>query len=222
MKAVIIIFAGTNREQDMAHALRLAGFTPEFMFAHETALPEDTKFVLLPGGFSYGDYLRTGAMAAVTPIMTAVKKFAQQGGYVMGVCNGFQILCEAGLLEGVLMHNHNGRFLCKTVDLAVENTHTAFTTSYHDNADINLPIAHGEGNYFADSDCLARLEQNQQIILRYKNNPNGSQNNIAGIINQAGNVLGMMPHPENHVDSFQGNQQGLGFFESIFNTLSCK
>lgn len=220
MKAVIIIFAGTNREQDMAHALRLAGFTPTFIFAHETALPADAKAVFLPGGFSHGDYLRTGAMAAVTPIMQAIKAFANQGGFIMGVCNGFQILCEAGLLPGVLMRNQQGHFICQITPLQMMQTDTVFTADYTKNQIIELPIAHGEGNYFADSETIESLEKKGLVILRYAKNPNGSQHDIAGICNESKNIIGMMPHPENHVDGFQSNQQGLGFFTSLFKKLS--
>lgn len=215
MKSAIIIFPGTNREQDMRHALNRAGIESEFVFCNQKDLPENIQLVVLAGGFSYGDYLRTGVMAANSNIMNAVKEFAHNGGLVLGVCNGFQILCEAGLLEGVLMRNTNGRFICKTVDLKIENNQTPFTNSYEKGQVINIPIAHGEGNYFADSETLKSLEDNGQIVLRYTDNPNGSQNNIAGIINKKGNVLGMMPHPENHVDDLQKNQEGLGVFLSL-------
>ena len=215
MKAAIVIFPGTNREQDMRHALELAGFETEFVFCSASALPDNIDLVVLPGGFSYGDYLRTGAMSAVTPIMDAVKTFAKKGGKVLGVCNGFQILCEVGLLPGVLMHNQNGRFICNVQGLRVENPINDFMTDYQDGQVIDIPIAHGEGNYYADEVTLARLEKEKRVILRYVNNPNGSQNDIAGIISEDGNVVGMMPHPENHVDKFQKNQDGLAFFVSL-------
>lgn len=219
MKAAIIIFPGTNREQDMRHALTLAGFETEFLFCRESTLPEGTDLVVLPGGFSYGDYLRTGAMSAVTPIMDAVKEFAKKGGKVLGVCNGFQILCEVGLLPGVLMHNQNGRFICNVQTLCIENANNDFMSDCQDGQNIDIPIAHGEGNYFADEVTLARLEKEKRVILRYAENPNGSQNDIAGIISEDGNVVGMMPHPENHVDSLQQNQDGLAFFTSLAKSL---
>ena len=218
MHAVIVIFAGTNRETDMQSALNAAGISSEFIFSHETQLPDKTDIVILPGGFSYGDYLRTGAMAAVTPIMSAVKQFAENGGKVLGICNGFQILCEAGLLPGVLMRNHHGQFICKSVGILVDNNTTYFTKNYQKNQMIHIPIAHGEGNYFASADTLQSLEDNHQIIMRYTDNPNGSQNNIAGIVNKTGNVAGMMPHPENHTDIFHTNQDGLGLFQSLKNS----
>jgi phosphoribosylformylglycinamidine synthase len=203
----------------MHHALTLAGFKVSYVFCNETDLPADTDLVVLAGGFSYGDYLRTGAIAAKTPIMPTLQDYANRGGYVMGVCNGFQILCEIGLLEGVLMHNQSGRFLCTTVDINIVHNNSIFTKNYQTNQNINIPIAHGEGNYFADEVTIARLEKNKQILFRYQNNPNGSLHNIAGITNKQGNVLGMMPHPENHVDRFQKNTDGLGIFASLMIAL---
>lgn len=216
MKAAIIIFPGTNREQDMQYALSLAGFQTEFIFCRAEKLPENIDLAVLPGGFSFGDYLRTGAMSANTPIMDDIKNFAAKGGLVLGICNGFQILCEAGLLPGILMRNKDGRFICKTTRLVVENSANSFMQDYHDGEIIRIPIAHGEGNYFADEVTLARLERHNRILLRYVRNPNGSQNDIAGILNDKGNVAGMMPHPENHVDLFQYNMHGLKLFKSIF------
>ncbi len=218
--AVILLFPGTNRETDMQYALTLAGFTTSYLFCNETELPHHTDLVALAGGFSYGDYLRSGAIAAHTPIIPALCDYANKGGKVIGVCNGFQILCEIGLLPGVLMHNQSGRFLCTTIDLSVEHNDTDFTNSYQKKQTIHIPIAHGEGNYFADDVTIARLEKNNQILFKYINNPNGSLNNIAGITNEAGNVLGMMPHPENHVDKFQKNTDGFGIFQSLYNGLS--
>lgn len=214
-KAVVLIFPGTNRETDMYHALTLAGFDVSYVLYNETALPENIALVALAGGFSYGDYLRTGAIAAKTPIIPALCDFATNGGKIIGVCNGFQILCEIGLLDGALLHNQSGRFLCTTIDLHITRNDTDFTNAYEKNQIINIPIAHGEGNYFADDVTIARLEKNNQIIFRYCHNPNGSKNDIAGIINPKGNILGMMPHPENHVDSLQKNTDGLGVFQSL-------
>lgn len=214
-KAAIIIFPGTNRETDMQHALQLCGFQVSFIFCDQSEIPADIDLVALPGGFSYGDYLRCGAMAANTAIIPSLKKFADQGGKVIGVCNGFQVLCEIGLLPGCLMHNQSGRFLCTTVNLQILSNKTIFTSHYADQQVINIPIAHGEGNYFADDVTLKRLEHQNQIIFKYTNNPNGSCADIAGIINPQGNVLGMMPHPENHVDSYHKNIDGLGIFQSL-------
>lgn len=214
-QAVILIFPGTNRETDMYHALTLGGYSVSYLFCSETNIPVGTDLVVLAGGFSYGDYLRTGAIAAQTPVITALRTFAETGGRIMGVCNGFQILCEIGLLDGVLMHNQSGRFLCTTVDIQIEHNNSIFTKNYANNTIIHIPIAHGEGNYYADEVTIARLEKNKQILFRYVNNPNGSAHNIAGITNKQGNVLGMMPHPENHVDRFQKNTDGLGIFQSL-------
>jgi phosphoribosylformylglycinamidine synthase subunit PurQ / glutaminase len=214
-KAVILLFPGTNRETDMFHALSLVGFNVSYIFCNETFIPKDTDLVALAGGFSYGDYLRTGAIAAHTPIIPALCDYANSGGRVIGVCNGFQILCEIGLLDGILMHNQSGRFLCTTLDINIVHNTSVFTKKYDTNQVIHIPIAHGEGNYFADDVTIARLEKNNQILFRYTNNPNGSVNNIAGITNTQGNVLGMMPHPENHVDRFQKNTDGLGIFQSL-------
>lgn len=219
MKAVIIVFPGTNREKDMHHALTLAGFDASYVFCSETDLPDGTDLVALAGGFSYGDYLRTGAMSARTPITDAIKHYADKGGKILGVCNGFQILCEMGLLDGVLMRNKNGRFLCTTLDIKVANNNTVFTSDYKKDEIIHIPIAHGEGNYYADENTLKVLEENNRIVFRYQDNPNGSLGDIAGIMNAQGNVLGMMPHPENHVDALQKNQDGLRLFSSIVQGL---
>jgi phosphoribosylformylglycinamidine synthase len=213
--AAILVFPGTNRETDIAYALSLVGFKITYVFCQENDLPHNLDLVVLAGGFSYGDYLRTGAIAANTPIIDALKEYVNKGGYVIGICNGFQILCEIGLLPGVLIHNQSGRFLCTTIDLKVTNNQSVFTRHYRINQTINLPIAHGEGNYFADEVTLARLEKNNQILFKYSNNPNGSSHDIAGIINETGNVLGMMPHPENHVDMYQKNTEGLEIFYSL-------
>lgn len=215
-KAVILVFPGTNRETDMHYALSLAGFDTSYIFSNATTLPTDIDLVALAGGFSYGDYLRSGAIAARTPIIRALCDYADAGGKVIGVCNGFQILCEIGLLPGALMHNQSGRFLCTTTDLMVTHNKSDFTKNYQPQQIINIPIAHGEGNYFADDVTIARLEKNNQILFRYQDNPNGSLHHIAGIINEQGNILGMMPHPENHVDKFQKNTDGLGIFQSLF------
>ncbi len=173
--------------------------------------------VLVPGGFSYGDYLRSGAIAKFAPIMTALKQFADNGGYVLGICNGFQILTEAGLLPGALQWNTSLEFICEPEPLKVVNNQTAFSNQYPEDQAITLPIAHGEGNYYADADTLAEIEANHQVVFRYAKNPNGSLNDIAGLTNKAGNVLGMMPHPERAVEALLGGTDGLGVFESLIN-----
>jgi len=225
MNSSVIVFPGINREQDMARALALVtGRAPAMVWHADTALPAGADLVVIPGGFSYGDYLRCGAIAARAPIMDAVRAFAAKGGLVLGVCNGFQILCEAGLLPGVLMRNTNLKFICKDVYLRVERADTPFTRGYNAGQVIRVPIAHGEGNYVADGETVARLEGEGRVIFRYvapdgtrdpKWNVNGSTNAIAGIINARGNVAGMMPHPENHVEAALGCTDGRGLFAGL-------
>jgi phosphoribosylformylglycinamidine synthase len=208
----------------MAHALELVtGRKPHMVWHAKTELP-DVDLVVVPGGFSYGDYLRCGAIAARSPVMAAVRQHVDSGRHVLGVCNGFQILTEAGLLPGVLMRNASLKFLCREVRLRVETADSAFTGAYEAGAVIRVPVAHGEGNYFADAETLARLEGEGRILFRYcdaagavtpEADPNGSVNHIAGIANDRGTVLGMMPHPENHVDPAQGCTDGRGLFESL-------
>ncbi len=224
MKSAVVVFPGINRERDMAHALKLAsGVTPHMVWHADTELP-DVDVVVVPGGFSYGDYLRCGAIAARAPIMDAVRRHADAGRYVLGVCNGFQILTEAGLLPGVLMRNASLKFVCKMVHLRVENADTAFSNAYRAGQVFRSPIAHGEGNYFAEPETLKRIEGEGRVVLRYCDaegsrspsaNPNGAINDIAGILNERGNLLGMMPHPENLVEPLQGGTDGLGLFQSL-------
>ena len=209
----------------MARALRLVSGRESVMVWHaETALPAGTDLVVVPGGFSYGDYLRCGAIAARAPVMQAVRRFAGSGGLVLGVCNGFQILCEAGLLPGVLMRNQALKFICRDVFLKVERSDSPFTRGYNAGQVVRVPIAHGEGNYVADSETLARLEGEGRVLFRYVSpegardpawNVNGASNAIAGIVNERGNVLGMMPHPENHVESQLGVTDGRGLFAGL-------
>ena len=225
MKAAVVVFPGINRERDMARALKLAsGHEPAMVWHAETALPKGTDLVVVPGGFSYGDYLRCGAIAARAPIMDAVRKYAAGGGLVLGVCNGFQILCEAGLLPGVLMRNARLKFICKDVHLRVERSDTPFTRGYNAGQVIRVPVAHGEGNYAADADTIARLEGEGRVAFRYVSpegaldprwNVNGAVNAIAGILSERGNVLGMMPHPENHVEAAIGPTDGRGLFAGL-------
>src|SRR5579863_5274571 len=230
MKSAVLVFPGINRERDMARALKLASGNETAMVWHaETSLPAGTDLVVVPGGFSYGDYLRCGAIAARAPVMDAVRDFAAQGGIVLGVCNGFQIACEAGLLPGVLMRNARLRFICRDVFLRVERSGTPFTRGYNAGQVIRVPVAHGEGNYVADPDTIARLEGDGRVVFRYTSpdgalapewNFNGATNAIAGIVNAQGNVLGMMPHPENHVEAALGSTDGRGLFQGLADHLS--
>jgi phosphoribosylformylglycinamidine synthase I len=230
MKSAVIVFPGINRERDMARTLRLvSGREPVMVWHADTALPAGTDLVVVPGGFSYGDYLRCGAIAARAPVMDAVRAFAAKGGLVLGVCNGFQILCEAGLLPGVLMRNAQLKFICKDVYLRVERSGTPFTRGYNAGQVIKVPVAHGEGNFVADAETIARIEGEGRVVFRYCGpdgfpssawNINGSTNAIAGIVNDRGNVLGMMPHPENHVEAAMGSTDGRGLFAGLAEHLS--
>src|SRR5450631_1175003 len=225
MKSAVLVFPGINRERDMARALKLAsGHEPSMVWHAETSLPAGTELVVIPGGFSYGDYLRCGAIAARSPIMDAVRSYASKGGLVLGVCNGFQILCESGLLPGVLMRNTALKFICKDVYLKVERSDSPFTRGYNAGQVIRVPVAHGEGNYVADAQTIARLEGEGRVLFRYVSpqgsldpawNLNGDTNAIAGIANESGNVLGMMPHPENHVETALGVTDGRGLFAGL-------
>ncbi len=225
MRASVILFPGSNREGDVARALHQAsGVQPTILRHDESELPAGTDLVVLPGGFAYGDYLRCGAIAARAPIMTAVRAHAARGGLALGVCNGFQILCEAGLLPGVLLRNADLRFICKMQHLRVENNRTRFSNVYAQGQVIKVAIAHGEGNYVADLDTLARLEGGGRVAFRYCDgegrvggpaNPNGSTNDIAGIYSEGFNVLGLMPHPENLIDPLVGGIDGRGLFNSL-------
>ena len=216
MKTVIIQFPGSNCDGDALHAARLTlDQGASFVWHADDGLPTGTDLVFLPGGFSYGDHLRSGAVAARSPIMRAVKAHAARGGYVLGVCNGFQVLTEAGLLPGALGRNSDLHFLCKPVHLRVENAQTAFTSVYSQDQSLALPIAHGEGNYYADAETLNRIEGEGQVVFRYLDNPNGSLHDIAGIVSERGNVLGMMPHPERAVEALLGSEDGRGLFASL-------
>jgi phosphoribosylformylglycinamidine synthase subunit PurQ / glutaminase len=229
MKSAVIVFPGSNRDRDAVRALRHAGAQVSIVWHAETALPASTDLVVLPGGFSYGDYLRCGAVAARAVVMDAVRAHAARGGLVIGVCNGFQILCESGLLPGVLMRNANLRFICHFQHLRVERADTAFTRAYRPGQAIKVCVAHGEGNYFADEETLRRLEDEGRIAFRYCDadgnvtadaNRNGSLNSIAGVYSEALNVLGLMPHPENLIDPLVGGTDGRGLFESVVRTLA--
>ena len=216
MKSAVIVFPGLNRDRDMIAALtKISGTPPVTVWQTDTEIP-DVDLIVIPGGFSYGDYLRCGAIAARSPIMDKVRERAARGVKVLGVCNGFQILIEAGLLPGALMRNMSLKFVCREVKLRVENTNTSFTRKYAPGQIIRCPVAHHDGNYFADAETIARLEGNGQIVFRYAegSNPNGAIADIAGIINERGNVLGLMPHPENLIEPAHGGIDGRALFES--------
>jgi phosphoribosylformylglycinamidine synthase I len=217
MKSAVVVFPGTNRERDMAIALeRVSGQRPAMLWHRDTALPAGLDLVVLPGGFSYGDYLRCGAMAAQSPIMAAIRAFAAGGGHVLGVCNGFQMLCEAGLLPGALLKNAALRFLAQDCTLSVERPDTVFTSGFAPGAVFRATMAHGDGNYFCDADTLARLEGERLVALRYVGaNLNGSINAIAGVLSPNLRVLGLMPHPENCVDPLVGGTDGLPLFSGL-------
>jgi phosphoribosylformylglycinamidine synthase len=224
MKAAVIVFPGSNREGDVVRALKRAGAHVEKVWHADTELPTGTDLAVLPGGFSYGDYLRCGAIAGRAAVMDAVRAHAARGGLVLGICNGFQILCESGLLPGVLVRNANLKFICHFQHLRVERADTAFTTAYREGQAIRVCVAHGEGNYFADEETLSRLEGEGRIAFRYCDpageittdaNRNGSLNAIAGIYSEKLNVLGLMPHPENLIDDLVGGTDGRALFESL-------
>jgi phosphoribosylformylglycinamidine synthase subunit PurQ / glutaminase len=224
MRAAVITFPGSNCDYDCYKAINdVLGEEAYFIWHRETDLG-DPDLIVLPGGFSYGDYLRAGAIARFSPVMESVARLAQEGRPVLGICNGFQILCEAGLLPGALVRNRDLRFLGRDIRIRVERTDTMYTRRYEDGQLLRLPLAHGEGNYVADQDTLRRLEDERRVVFRYVDgrgnatdaaNPNGSMNNIAGIMNEAGNVLGLMPHPERVVEGLLGGTDGLPLFESI-------
>jgi len=219
-RAAFVTFPGSNCDRDMAVALEaISGTAPIRVWHGDADLPERLDFIALPGGFSYGDYLRSGAMAAHSPIMRAVKDAALRGVPVLGVCNGFQVLTEAGLLPGALMRNVGQTFICRTVPLVVENAQSLFTAGYRQGQEIRIPVAHHDGNYFADDATLDRLEGEGRVAFRYRETCNGSRRDIAGILNEAGNVLGMMPHPERAIEDDHGGTDGRALFESAVGGL---
>jgi phosphoribosylformylglycinamidine synthase len=220
MKSAVIVFPASNCDRDAATALKdMTGKTPAMVWHQDSELPE-VDLVVLPGGFAYGDYLRCGAMAAQSQVMKAIKVHAEKGGAVLGICNGFQVLTEAGLLPGALMRNAGLKFVCKPVTLSVEETQSAFTRKYEKGQSVTFPVAHGEGNYYADGDTLDRLEGEGRVMFRYQDNPNGSARDIAGILNPKRNVLGLMPHPERMVDPMTGGTDGRALFQSLIEALS--
>ena len=221
MKTAVVTFPGSNCDRDMWVALRdVSGSEPVKVWHGDSDLPEGLDFIALPGGFSYGDYLRSGAMAANSPIMRSVVAAANHGVPVLGVCNGFQVLTEARLLPGALMRNAGQNFICRTVALSVENDQSLFTSGYSAGQEIRIPVAHHDGNYFADEATLDQLEGEGRVAFRYKENCNGSRRDIAGILNAAGNVLGMMPHPERAIERDHGGSDGRRLFESALGALA--
>jgi len=221
MKSVVIVFPGSNCDRDIAVALKdVTGRKPAMVWHRDSELPDGTDFIALPGGFSYGDYLRSGAMAARSPIMQAVKEAANRGVPVIGICNGFQVLTETGLLPGALMRNAGLSFVCRPVRLKVENSQSLFTSGYNSNEEIVVPVAHHDGNFQADEATLDRLEGEGRVALRYLEEVNGSARRIAGILNDAGNVLGLMPHPERVVEKAHGGTDGRRLFEGLLETVS--
>ncbi|MGX0165374.1 phosphoribosylformylglycinamidine synthase subunit PurQ / glutaminase [Staphylococcus capitis] len=214
MKFAVLVFPGSNCDRDMYNAAIKSGVDAAYVDYRETSL-EGFDGVLIPGGFSFGDYLRSGAMASVAPIINEVKRLAKEGKPVLGVCNGFQILTEIGLLPGALLHNDSHLFISRNETLKIVNNQTLFTHLYEDNQEVIYPVAHGEGHYYCTEEIFNELEQNNQIILKYTDNPNGSYEDIAGIVNKEGNVCGMMPHPERALETLLGTDSGVKLFESM-------
>lgn len=216
MKSAVIVFPGSNCDRDAARALtRITGKQAQMVWHKDTELPEGTDLVVLPGGFSYGDYLRSGAMAAKSPVVRAVIAHAERGGLVLGICNGFQVLTETRLLPGALLRNAGLKFSCKEVPLAIANVNSRFTRAYRETRETTIPIAHGDGRFVAEEDTLNRIEGEGQVIFRYIVNPNGSDRDIAGVMNERGNVMGMMPHPERASDPVLGRTGGTAVFQSL-------
>ncbi len=221
MKSAVVVYPGSNCDRDVAVALeQVTGRKPAMVWHREAELPDGTDFIALPGGFSYGDYLRSGAMAARSPIMRAVKDAAGRGVPVIGICNGFQVLTEAGLLPGALMRNAGLSFVCRPVPLRVENSQTLFTSQYDSGQTVVFPVAHHDGNYQADDETLDRLEGGGRVAFRYLDEVNGSARGIAGILNDSGNVLGLMPHPERMIEPAHGGTDGRRLFEGLLETVS--
>ena len=221
MKPAVLVFPGSNCDRDLAVAIEaVTGAKPAMVWHRDSELPQGTDFIAIPGGFSYGDYLRSGAMAARSPVMRAVAEAAARGVPVLGVCNGFQVLTEAGLLPGALMRNAGLSFICRTVPLTVENSQTLFTQGYRAGEAIRVPIAHHDGNYQTDAETLDRLEGEGRVAFRYGEPVNGSARDIAGIVNDAGNVLGLMPHPERAIDPLHGGTDGRRLFEGLLEAVA--
>lgn len=229
MKFGVVVFPGSNCDEDMVYVLRNIMNQQVEKLWHKDHTLKGCDFIVLPGGFSYGDYLRSGAIARFSPIMQEVIEFASKGGFVFGVCNGFQVLCEAQLLPGALLHNNTHKFICKNVLIKAESDETILTSSLRIGSPLKIPIAHGEGRFYADKETLMKMDINNQVLFRYcdenghvteEANPNGAVQNIAGICNEGKNVFGMMPHPERAADVLSGNTDGLGIFKSILNFVT--
>jgi len=220
MKAAVIQFPGSNCDRDMAVALEKTGADVSIVWHKDAELPQGVDLVAIPGGFSFGDYLRCGAIAANSPICRSVVAHAERGGYVLGVCNGFQVLTETGLLPGALLRNAGLKYICKTVDLKVETSSSAYTEGYNTGTEIGVPIAHHDGNYFAEDDVIARLQGDDRVAFTYTDNPNGSRADIAGILSENRRVLGMMPHPERAFEDAHGNTDGQRLFAGLMGQLT--
>jgi phosphoribosylformylglycinamidine synthase len=221
MKTAVIVFPGSNCDRDIAVALEaVTGIKPQMVWHGESTLPQGLGLIALPGGFSYGDYLRCGAIAARSPVVKAVVEAAERGTPVIGICNGFQVLTETGLLPGALMRNSNLNFVCRDVPLTVDNSQSIFTSGYRSGEAITVPVAHHDGNYFADDETLDRIEGEGRVAFRYTHDINGSARNIAGLLNKAGNVLGMMPHPERRIEAAHGGTDGRRLFEGLLEAVS--
>ncbi len=220
MKAAVLVFPGSNCDRDCKTAVeRTVGGKVEMVWHEDSTLPSGTDLIIIPGGFSYGDYLRCGAMAAQSPVMGAVKTEAERGVSVLGICNGFQILCEAGLLPGALLRNAALKYVCKPIEMTIENRKTRFTNAYGNTQTVWMTQGNGDGNFFADADTLKSIEDNDQVVFRYVENPNGSMNDIAGLMNKAGNVMGMMPHPDRAFEEALGSADGAPLFKSLKDAL---
>lgn len=220
MKTAVIRFPASNCDRDAAVALeKVTGQDVQMIWHRETSLPENIDFVVIPGGFSYGDYLRCGAIASRSPIVKDIVRRAERGLPVAGFCNGFQILTESGLLPGALMRNKNLKFVCRPEKLVVQSSNSRFTSKFEAKSEVTFPVAHHDGNYYADEATLNKLEKDGSVLFRYADNPNGSVRDIAGIVNEAGNVFGMMPHPERAIDPLHGGTDGLDFFKSIIESI---
>lgn len=220
VKFGVVVFPGSNCDRDVAYVTRELLQMPTRMVWHEETAIDDLDVVVIPGGFSYGDYLRCGAIARFSPIVRSIMEHAQQGKYVLGICNGFQVLTEMGLLPGALVRNRDLHFICDRAPLTVANLDSPWTSQYAQSSSITLPIAHGEGRYHAEPETIEALEAEQRVLFRYQSNPNGSLHNIAGICNAQKNVLGMMPHPERAADAVLGSTDGLGVFKSLLKACS--
>ncbi|MDG1167572.1 MAG: phosphoribosylformylglycinamidine synthase subunit PurQ [Sulfitobacter sp.] len=220
MRAAVVVFPGSNCDRDLAVAFEAAGAQVEMVWHKDSELPQGVDIVGIPGGFSYGDYLRCGAIAAQSPIVRSVKAHAERGGYVLGICNGFQVLTETGLLPGALLRNAGLKYICRTVGLEVQTSDSDFTAGYNAGDVINIPIAHHDGNYFADDETIARLQGEDRVAFTYTDNPNGARADIAGILSQNRRVLGMMPHPERAADAGHGGTDGVALFRALAGALT--